>query len=381
MKLRSEINAPGAGRSWDSVLGLLNAAQRTQIAPVVAGFDGFVDTILHVVAERHSTAEYTRLLTLQEFAQRVLAASGGRNMNIEMVTRVTKIGGNGPILSYALAQFGIPVSYIGSLGWPKLHPVFDDFAKRVKTYSIGEPGYSDAIEFIDGKLVCGKQQSVSDLSWQSIPNALSLDELFELAKQAGLIAFLDWGIVFSMTEIMNEFLHHIGDNLPGPRKPLFIDTADPSKRSKADILRLVETLPRLAEKFEVCLGFNLRESTFIAQAIGVGEPDANSPREVLAYLKELRERLGIDGVVIHWSRYAAGTDSNSGACVEAQFTKNPKITTGAGDHFNAGFCLGSLLHGDMETNIRLGIATSGYYVREAHSPTLQELIEFVKTLS
>ena len=347
----------------------------------MAGFDGFVDTILHVVSERHSPAEYTRLLTLEEFAQRVLAASGGRNMNIEMVTRLTKIGGNGPILSYALAHFGIQASYIGSLGWPKLHPVFDDFAKRIKTYSIGEPGYSDAIEFIDGKLVCGKQQSVSDISWQSILNALSLDELSTLVKQAGLIAFLNWGIVFSMTEIMNEFLHHIGNHLAGPRKPLFIDTTDPAKRSEADILGLVEVLPRLAHKFEVHLGFNLRESTFIARALGLAEPAANSPLDVLAYSKELRERLRIDGVVIHWSRYAAGTDANSGACVEAQFTGSPKITTGAGDHFNAGFCLGRLLRGDMDTNIRLGIATSGYYVRQAHSPTVPELIEFVKTLS
>jgi sugar/nucleoside kinase (ribokinase family) len=208
---------------------------------------------------------------------------------------------------------------------------------------------------------------------------LSLDELSELVKQAGLIAFLDWGIVFSMTEIMNEFLHHIGDHLAGPRKPLFVDMADPSKRSEEDILRLVEILPRLAEKFELCLGCNLRESTFIAQAIGLSEPDANSPLDVLAYSKELRERLRIGGVVIHWSRYAA--DSNSGACVEAQFTENPKITTGAGDHFNAGFCLGRLLHGDMETNIRLSIATSGYYVRQAHSPTVLEPTEFVETLS
>jgi hypothetical protein len=83
MKSGSDTTAPGAGRSWDSILGLLNAAQHTQIPPVVAGFDGFVDTILHVVSERHSSAEYTRLLTLQEFAKRVLAASGGRNMNIE----------------------------------------------------------------------------------------------------------------------------------------------------------------------------------------------------------------------------------------------------------------------------------------------------------
>jgi ketohexokinase len=184
-----------------------------------------------------------------------------------------------------------------------------------------------------------------------------------------------------MTEIMNELLHHIGDHLAGPRKPLLIDTTDPAKRSEADILGLVEILPRLAHKFEVYLGFNLRESTFIARALGLAEPAANSPLDVLAYSRELRERLRIDGVVIHWSRYAAGTDANSAACVEAQFTDNPKITTAAGDHFNAGFCLGRLLRGNIHTNIRLGIATSGYYVRQAHSPTVPELIEFVKTLS
>jgi hypothetical protein len=381
MKSANSTIPPGAGQSWDSSLRLLNAAEHSQIPPVVAGFDGFVDTILHVVSERRSPTEYTRLLTLQEFAQRVLAASGGRNMNIEMVTRLTKIGGNGPILSYALAHFGIQVSYIGSLGWPKPHPVFDDFAKRVKTYSIGEPGYSEAIEFTDGKLICGRQQSVSEISWQSILNGLSLDELSELVKQAGLIAFLDWGIIFSMTEIMNEFLHQIGEHLPGPRKPIFIDTADPTKRSEADIRRFVEILPRLADKFEVYLGFNLRESTYIARVLGLKEPAANSPLDVLAYSKELRELLRIDGVVIHWSRYAAGNDSDSAACVEAPFTDNPKISTGAGDHFNGGFCLGRLLRGDMNANIQLGIATSGYYVRQAHSPTLTQLIEFVRTLS
>jgi len=180
-----------------------------------------------------------------------------------------------------------------------------------ETYSIGEPGYSEAIEFTDGKLICGRQQSVSEISWQSILNGLSLDELSELVKQAGLIAFLDWGIIFSMTEIMNEFLHQVGDHLPGPRKPIFIDTADPTKRSEADIRRFVEILPRLADKFEVYLGFNLRESTFIARVLGLKEPAANSPLDVLAYSKELRERLRIDGVVIHWSRYAAGNDSDS----------------------------------------------------------------------
>jgi hypothetical protein len=366
-------------QSWDSSLRLLSAAKHGQYPPVVAGFDGFVDTILHAVSERRSATEYSRLTTLKAFSERILAASG-RNMNIEMVPRLTKIGGNGPILAYALAHFDIPVSYIGCLGLPKLHPVFDEFAKNVETFSIAEPGYSDAIEFTDGKLICGKQQSVSEISWQSVLQQLSIDRLSDLVRHAGLIAFVNWGIVFSMTEMMNDFLHQIGDALSGPRKPFFIDTADPSKRSEEDILRSVEMLPRLAEKFQVYLGFNLRESVFVARAVGLEAPPS-TPQEVLPYSKRLRELLGIDTVVIHWSRHAVGNNLNSAVCVEAPYTDNPQISTGAGDHFNAGFCLGCLRGGDLGANIQLGVATSGYYVREAKSPTLGQLTGFVEALS
>ncbi len=101
-------------QSWDSSLRLLSAAQPSPFPSFVAGFDGFVDTILHAVSERRSSTEYSRLTTLKAFSERILAASG-RNMNIEMVPRLTKIGGNGPILAYALAHFDIPVSYIGCL--------------------------------------------------------------------------------------------------------------------------------------------------------------------------------------------------------------------------------------------------------------------------
>jgi ABC-type glycerol-3-phosphate transport system substrate-binding protein len=41
-------------QSWDSSLRLLSAAKHGQYPPVVAGFDGFVDTILHAVSERRS---------------------------------------------------------------------------------------------------------------------------------------------------------------------------------------------------------------------------------------------------------------------------------------------------------------------------------------
>lgn len=380
MKTANNAASSEVVQLWDSSLRLLTAAKRAQVRPVLAGFDGFVDTILHVVSERRSSTEYSRVSTLQAFSEKILGASGGRNMNIEMVPHLTKIGGNGPILANALAHFDIPVTYIGCLGSPVLHPVFAEFAKNVKTYSIAEPGYSDAIEFTDGKLICGKQQSVSEISWESILNRVSVGELSDLTRQAGLIAFLNWGIVFSMTEIMEEFLHQIGKQLAGLRKPFFIDTADPSKRSPEDIARFVQTLLKLSAKFQVCLGFNLRESTYIARAVGLAAP-ANTPQEVLTYSQHLRERLGIDSVVIHWSRYAVGNDADSAVWVEAPFTDHPQISTGAGDHFNAGFCLGRLVGGDLEANVQLGVAASGYYVREAKSPTLAQLSGFVETLS
>ena len=144
MKTGDNAVSCGIVQLWDSSLRLLATAKCFQVQPVLAGFDGFVDTILHVVSERRSSTEYSRVPTLQAFSEKVLGASGGRNMNIEMVPRLTKIGGNGPILADALARFDIPVTYIGCLGSPVLHPVFAEFVKNVKTYSIAEPGYSDA---------------------------------------------------------------------------------------------------------------------------------------------------------------------------------------------------------------------------------------------
>src|SRR5258708_19741056 len=247
-------------------------------------------------------------------------------MNIEMVHKVTKIGGNGPILANAVAQCGLPVTYIGCLGLPELHLVFTEFSKKIRTFSIAEPGYSDAIEFNDGKLICGKQQAVSDVTWQSVLQQLPVEQLVDLVRPAGLIAFLNWGIVFSMTHMMNEFLHPIRPHLSDPRIPFFIDTADPSKRSETDTRRFVETLPRLAAKFKVYLGFNLRESDFIARAVGLSIR-SDRIQDILTYTGELRDRLGIDALMIHWSRNAVACDTHSPVSVQAQHTQNPQIRT------------------------------------------------------
>jgi len=54
------------------------------------------------------------------------------------------------------------------------------------------------------------------------------------------------------------------------------------------------------------------------------------------------------------------------------------ITTGAGDHFNAGFCVGRLLDLSHQESLATGVATSGFYVRSGKSPTVLDLAEILE---
>ena len=54
--------------------------------------------------------------------------------------------------------------------------------------------------------------------------------------------------------------------------------------------------------------------------------------------------------------------------------ENPKLTTGGGDNFNAGYCVGQLLGYDVEDCMAMGMAVSGAYVKNGRSPFMDELI-------
>ena len=85
-------------------------------------------------------------------------------------------------------------------------------------------------------------------------------------------------------------------------------------------------------------------------------------------------------MVIHPRRGAAAADAHGSASFAGPFVLQPKISTGAGDHFNAGFCLGQVLGFGLEESLCTGVATSGYYVRTATSPSAAQLAEFIAEL-
>jgi sugar/nucleoside kinase (ribokinase family) len=343
--------------------------------PALIGLDGFVDEIIAVVDKRIDKHRYERVKAIDVFGRKILQAAG-QSSNYELLVEQTKLGGNGPIMANALAAVGLPVTYIGVLGYPAIHPVFAEFGKRAKLISVAEPGHTDALEFEDGKLMLGKHQSLGDMNWQNLLERVGKEKLKSLFSGAKLIGMVNWTMLPNMSDIWSKLQSEILPDCPKQPRTLFVDLADPEKRTSQDIEGALKILARFQGDLNVILGLNLKESTAIAEVLGIAVPaDAESAIEQTA--AAIRQKLNISCVVIHPRKGAAAATAGQSAHFSGPFVQQPKISTGAGDHFNAGFCLGQVLGFDLHESLCAGVATSGYYVRNAISPSGKQLAEFI----
>jgi hypothetical protein len=343
------------------------------------GFDGFIDTICDAVDTRQSATEYQRIQTLQSFGERI-AAAAGKSTNVEIVPTRVKLGGNGPIMANALTALGVPVTYCGMTGYPHTHPVFEELSARARLLPICEPAITDAYEFDDGKLMVGKHATVAEVSHQNI-----IERVGEVAwrtawESAGFVAMVNWTMLPYMTALWQRILADIGAS--PQRKTLFFDLADPEKRSASDIAEALETIAAFQTHHDVILGLNEKEALQVGEVLHIETPLGGvlTPETATELAAAIRARLEIGVVVVHPTRFAAAASQSDANCVEGPWIPNPKISTGAGDHFNAGFCLGQLLGANLGQSLQIGVGTSGFYVRNAQSPSREDLAGFLEIL-
>jgi sugar/nucleoside kinase (ribokinase family) len=342
------------------------------------GLDGFVDEIVAVVDKRSEGGGYVPVRTIADLAAKMNNAAG-QSSNYELVVKQMKLGGNGPIMANALASAGLSVTYIGNVGYPEVHPVFKEFAARAHVIGIGEPGHTDALEFEDGKLMLGKHESLQDVNWDNLVSRVGRERLQELMYDSQLVAMVNWTMLPHMGRIWAKLLDEIVPNPERHNRRLFIDLADPEKRLQSDILDALKMLTRFQDQVDVVLGLNLKESQEIAEVLGL--PGCAKPEESIEEnAAAIRAKLNLACVVIHPRRGAAAATANEHATFAGPFVQQPKISTGAGDHFNAGFCLAQCLGFGLTESLCTGVATSGYYVRHAASPTAAQLADFIAEL-
>ncbi len=362
------------------------AALRTHRAQAPArhalvGLDGFVDTIVTPVAQRTGQGEaFTPIASIPEFAARV-AGAAGKSTNLEFYPLMDKLGGNGPIMAAALLAGGTRITYVGSLGRPVLHPVFQAFAARAEVVSLCDPATTIAVEFQDGKLMLGQLRSLDSITLPKIDEVMGADKFRAALASADLVALVNWTMIPNMSGIFFELVKHVLPALPprpagAPPRTFFFDLADPEKRTREDLLAVLRLIAHFGAFGQVTLGLNLKEAQQVAEVLGLPVPDKDEA-SLRASSAAIRENLGVATVVIHPRESAACATAAGTAWVPGPYCDKPLITTGAGDHFNGGFSQGQLLGLDPESCLALGVCTSGHYVRTGLSPSLDDLETFL----
>ena len=351
-------------------------AKKDHHLSMVVGMDGFIDEILHLVDKRQNLKQFSRVTTLKEYGEMIVRAAG-LSTNVEIVPVMIRPGGNGPYLSTALLACGVKVTYIGAIGDP-IHPVYQDMAaKAEKVYALCGPGHNQALEFDDGKLMMLKPDSFKDITWDRVKEVVGPPEkIAAMIDRCDLLGLIDWSIVFNMTDIWQNLIDEVFPLMaerPGGVKPLaFFDLSDPEKRTKEDILEGMGLISKFGNKFRAVLGLNEKELYQIAGALDV-KADGLKNTTIETYKK-----LGIYCLVVHPVKEACCVIDGEYFQIEGPYCEKPLTTTGAGDNFNSGFCMGQALGLDPVNALYLGVCASGFFVRNAKSATYADIMNFAK---
>lgn len=342
----------------------------------LVGLDGFVDQIIRVVDKRQADGQTTFVSQIPEWGTRIQAA-GGKSTKFELSVRQVKLGGNGPIMALALASYGLPLTCIGNLGYPDIHPIFHPMKESCRLLTLADASYTDAIEFDDGKIMLSRQESAGDVKWETMERILGKPAVLKLFEECTFVALNNWTALPHMTAIWKKLLSEVCPKLSnGTRRKIFFDLADPSFRLESDIHEALMTISHFQPWFDVTLGLNEKEAVTISEVLKL-KVEGKEREFVQKSAEAIRAKLGISGVVVHATAYAAAASESGSALVNGPFVEKPLISTGAGDHFNAGYSLGTILGADLASRLQLGVATSGFYVRTAKSPSIADMKKFL----
>lgn len=341
---------------------------------VTAGFDGFVDTIIKVIRNKHANTQTDYFRTIEEFGNYVLEKKGA-SFSLESEERSIKIGGNMPIIANAVGSLGVRVNCIGAFGYPQKNKIFDGLSGNCKIFSFAEPGTSAAFEFNDGKMMVGNMGALNTTGWEHVKNSIGREALVDLYRKSDLLCLVNWSEIDASGDIWKGLL---ADVIPeyaatSSHQLSFFDLSDCSKRSDDAILDVLNVLTAFAKHTKVTLGLNKNEATRFHQVLY-----GSSHGEFVRLGENIFKKLAVETLLLHSSREAFAIGRNGVTRSTSFFIENPKLSTGAGDNFNAGYNAARLLDLELPHCLIFAHAVSGYYVTHGKSPSLPEIVNFLE---
>lgn len=341
---------------------------------VAAGFDGFIDVILKPVCS--GGREGIRYFdSIAEFGN-YIASKAHKSCSIELRSVVEKFGGNAPIYSSALARLGVETHCIGAMGYPELCDVFRQMDPLCTVYSVCMPGVCQALEFSDGKVMLARNDEIGRLDYPMLAGRVGVERLTEIFGNAGLVTLLNWSELQGSSSVWKGLLREI---LPrcraGSPRPMLVDLSDCSRRTQGEMEEMASLLRAFGKTFEVMLSLNRNE---LEQLGRLREASAAEPVELA---KELSAWLHLKYLIVHLSDGCFAIDGGDSLFIPNHPVRHPKILTGGGDHFNAGFSWAYLAGLPLADCLAVANAASGFYVSKGTSPDSSELIQYIRTLS
>jgi sugar/nucleoside kinase (ribokinase family) len=223
----------------------------------------------------------------------------------------------------------------------------------------------------------GKTTQLSEITWENIQLRFGRKKFADKFFSSDLVGFVNWTMIPYMSDIWEALQNEICPADRGKRRKIFFDLADPEKRTETDLRRALKLIENFRAYFDVILGLNEKEAWEVGAVLGFGS-EVRTRTALAQLVRDIRKTCGVDTLVVHPVSYALAVTGNDCAIVDGPYIAKPLITTGAGDHFNAGFCLGKVLGFDDDMSVLVGVTTSGYYVRNAVSPRMTDLAEMLR---
>lgn len=355
------------------VIAGLNRVEDTEKRAFL-GFDACIDIIVKIVKGRDENSDSEYYAQSSQFAG-FLLNQDNKSCGIELETKLSKAGGNMVITANALGNLDIQVECIGTFGFPGILPVFRTISPSCKLHTIGETITATALEFDNSKVIMFDPGPYNSLTWQGIKELLSAGKIKQLLSGKQLISFLNWSEIENSSQIWEGILDEIIPLIDHASlaKYFFTDFSDCSRKSGSEIKYVLKLLGRFRRYFKVTLSLNQNEAALVSKAL-----DLNDDLSDEEFIKELYRLTGTDILIIHRTKDAIAFDGTCFEQCDTFFCRQPKILTGGGDNFNAGFCY-SLIHGfSLIQSLIVANAVSGSYVETGISPDCDRLKEFLK---
>lgn len=354
-----------------NIQNLLTMNQSGSSVIAAAGFDAVKDMVTRVMKQKSDTEE-VYFATIEEFAQHLLSKKN-MSCSVELKVERQKPGGNMAIFSHALGTLGVKIHCLGSFGYPRSEPLYRDMNENCILYPLCETGSCNALEFNDGKVMLSTMNSLEHLTWDTLTTRMDEETLIAHFREHHLTALLNWSEVPNALKLFQEVYEHCYRNQPPDKsKWLLFDLSDASRKTPGELQQILLLIQQFAQYRTIVFSMNENEARLIHQV--VNDQEAQTPESLLLGISK---KISIDYLVLHMTDQAIGCYHGEITIESGYYTREPKLSTGGGDNFNAGLCFG-LTHGlALADSLKLGNAVSGYYVRIGDSPTVQQLHDFI----